>query len=86
LPVLHFEEGPIDVYIFICYLAYLALVPYKHYLGVTGWTGVKDSLLELGRLRKTTLDFGGESGDKISGLTKEQKGIIEKLGFADALF
>ncbi len=35
--------------------------------------------LELGRMRKTTLDFGGESRDKISALTKEQKEIIEKL-------
>jgi hypothetical protein len=32
------------------------------------------------------LDFGGESRDKNSVLTKEQRGIIEKLGFADALF
>jgi hypothetical protein len=24
-------------YIFICYLAYLALARYKHHLGVTGW-------------------------------------------------
>ncbi len=41
---------------------------------------------ELGRIRKTTLDFGGERRDKISVLTKEQKEIIEKLGFADRLF
>ena len=72
--------------IFICYLAYLALALYKHHLGVTGWAGVEDSLDELGRIRKTTLDFGGERRDKISVLTKEQKEIIEKLGFADALF
>jgi len=72
--------------IFICYLAYLALALYKHHLGVTGWAGVEDSLDELGRIRKTTLDFGGESRDKISVLTKEQREIIEKLGFADALF
>jgi len=31
---------------------------------------VEDSLDELGRIRKTTLDFGGESRDKISVLTK----------------
>nr|CBH37135.1 hypothetical protein BSM_06120 [uncultured archaeon] len=30
--------------------------------------------------------MGGESRDKISVLTKEQKAIIEKLRFADALF
>jgi hypothetical protein len=36
--------------------------------------------------RKTTLDFGGEKYDKITVLTKEQKEIIEKLGFADRLF
>jgi len=35
---------------------------------------------------KLLLILVGESGDKISGLTKEQKGIIENLGFADALF
>ena len=58
-------------YIFICYLAYLALALYKHHLGVTGWEGVEDSLDELGRIRKTTLDFGGERRDKISVLTKE---------------
>ena len=46
--------------IFICYLAYLTLALYKHHLGVTGWAGVEDSLDELGRIRKTTLDFGGE--------------------------
>ncbi|KAF5431460.1 Transposase [Candidatus Methanophagaceae archaeon] len=85
-PIRHFEEGNIDVYIFICYLAYLTLALYKHHLGVTGWAGVEDSLDELGRIRKTTLDFGGESRDKISVLTKEQKEVIEKLGFADALF
>ena len=34
----------------------------------------------------TTLDFGEERRDKISVLTKEQKEIIEKLGFADKLF
>ncbi|NQE54022.1 hypothetical protein C5S29_10565, partial [ANME-1 cluster archaeon GoMg3.2] len=85
-PVRHFGGGNIDVYIFICYLAYLALALYKHHLGVTGWAGVEDSLDELGRIRKTTLDFGGEKYDKISVLTKEQREIIEKLGFADALF
>ncbi len=85
-PVRHFEAGNIDGYIFSCYLAYLALALYKHHLGVTGWTGVEASLAELGRIRKTTLDFGGESRDKISVLTKEQKEIAEKLGFADALF
>ena len=85
-PIRHFEAGNIDVYIFVCYLAYLALALYKHYLGVAGWEGVKDSLDELGRIRKTTLDFCGERRDKISVLTKEQKEIIEKLGFADALF
>ncbi|MCK4731657.1 MAG: hypothetical protein KAT65_04280 [Methanophagales archaeon] len=63
----------------------MALTLYKHHLGVTGWAGVEDSLDELGRIRKTTLDFGGESRDKISVLTKEQKVIIEKLGFSDAL-
>ena len=83
---MHFGEGNIDVYIFIGYLAYSALALYKHHLGVTGWAGVEDSLDELGRIRKTTLDFGGEKYDKISVLTKEQRVIIEKFGFADALF
>ena len=85
-PVRHFEEGNIDVYIFICYLAYLALALYTHHLGVTDWAGVEDSQDELGRIRKTTLDFGDESRDKISVLTKEQRAIIKKLGFADVLF
>lgn len=84
-PVRHFEEGHIDVYIFVCYLAYLALALYKHHLGVKGWEGVKESLDELGRIRKTTLTLGGEKIDKITVLTKEQKGIIEKLGFEDKL-
>jgi len=30
---------------------------YKHHLNVTGWEGMEDSLDELGRIRKTTLDF-----------------------------
>ncbi len=52
-PVRHFEEGDIDVYIFIfiCYIAYLALAHYKHHLGVTGWAGVEDSLDERGRIK-----------------------------------
>lgn len=80
-PVRHFEEGAVDVYVFICYLAYLVLALYKHHLGVTGWEGVQGSLDELGRVRKTTVDFGDEKIDKITVLTKEQKEIIEKLGF-----
>jgi hypothetical protein len=60
----------------------LTLARYTHHLGVTDWAGVEDSLDELGRIRKTTLDFGDESCDKISVLTKEQREIIEKLGFA----
>ncbi len=35
---------------------------------------------------KLLLILGGETRDKNSVLTKEQKEIIEKLGFADALF
>jgi len=62
------------------------LALYKHHLGVTGWEGVEVSLDELGRIRKTMLDFDGERRDKISVLTKEQKEIIEKLRFADRLF
>ena len=42
---------------------------------------MQDSLDEMGRIRKTTIDFGAEQIDKISVLTKEQKEIIEKLGF-----
>jgi len=80
-PVRHFEEGAVDAYVFICYLAYLVLALYKHHLGVIGWEGVQGSLDELGRVRKITVDFGGEKIDKITTLTKEQKEIIEKLGF-----
>ena len=43
--------------------------------------GVQGSLDELGRVRKTTVDFGDKKIDKITVLTKEQKEIIEKLGF-----
>nr|CBH38711.1 hypothetical protein BSM_21880 [uncultured archaeon] len=39
---------------------------YKHHLGVAGCASVEDSLDEQGRIRKITLDFGGESSDKIS--------------------
>jgi transposase len=85
-PVRHFEEGNVDVYVFICYLAYLVLALYKHHLGVAGWEGVEDSLDELGRIRKTTLDFGEKTSDKITVLTKEQKEILEKLGFANEVF
>ena len=70
---------------FICYLAYLALALYKNHLGVNGWEGVKESLDELGRIRKTTLTIGGEKIDKITVLTKEQKEIIKKLDFKDKL-
>jgi len=84
-PVRHFNEGHIDVYIFICYLAYLALALYKHHLRVDGWEGVKASLDELGRIRKTTLHVGGEKVDKTTVLTKEQKEIFEKLDLEDKL-
>jgi transposase len=80
-PVRNFEEEAVEAYVFICYLAYLVLTLYKHHLGVTGWEGVQDSLDEMGRIRKTTIDFGAEQIDKISVLTKEQMEIIEKLGF-----
>ncbi|HEY4617542.1 MAG TPA: IS1634 family transposase [Flavobacterium sp.] len=85
-PVRHFDEGHIDVYVFVCYLAYLTLALYKHHLGTNGWEGVKESLDELGRIRKTTLTLGGEKIDKITVLTKEQKEIIEKLDLKDKLF
>jgi len=67
----------------------LALALYKCHLGVAGWSGIEDSLDERDRIRKSPFDFfflGGESRDKISVLTKEQKAIIEKLRFVDALF
>ena len=69
----------------------LALALYKCHLGVAGWSGIEDSPDGRDRIRKSPLDFffggeGGESRDKISALSKEQKAIIEKLGFADALF
>ena len=85
-PVRHFEEGNVDVYVFICYLAYLVLTIYKHHLGVVGWEGVREGLEELGRIRKSTLDFGGKKVEKITVLTKEQKVIIEMLDFTDSLF
>lgn len=84
-PVRHFDEGHIDVYVFVCYLAYLTLALFKHHLGTNGWEGVKESLDELGRIRKTTLTLGGEKIDKITVLTKEQKEIIEKLDLMEKL-
>lgn len=84
-PVRHFDEGHIDVYVFVCYLAYLLLALFKHHLGTNGWEGVKESLDELGRIRKTTLTLGGEKIDKITVLTKEQKEIIEKLDLKEKL-
>ena len=84
-PVRHFDEGIVDVYVFICYLAYLGLALYKHHLGSTGWEGVQESLNELGRIRKTTLAFGEKKIDKTTVLTKEQKDIFKKLGFEDEL-
>ncbi|WP_179293994.1 hypothetical protein, partial [Candidatus Methanoperedens nitratireducens] len=81
----HFDEGHIDVYVFVCYLAYLTLALYKHHLGTNGWEGVKESLDELGRIRKTTLILGWEKIDKITVLTKEQKEIIEKLDLKEKL-
>ena len=84
-PVRHFEEGAVDAYVFICHLAYLGLALYKHHLGATGWDGVKESLDGMGRIRKTTVDFGSEKVDKITVLTKEQKEIIRVLGFEGKL-
>lgn len=84
-PVRHFDEGIVDVYVFICYLAYLGLALYKHHLGSTGWEGVQESLNELGMIRKTTLAFGEKKIDKTTVLTKEQKDIFKKLGFEDKL-
>jgi transposase len=84
-PVRHFDEGHIDVYIFICYLAYLALALYKHHLGADGWEGVRASLDELGRIRKTTLYVAGDKVDKVTVLTKEQKEIFGKLKIEDKL-
>jgi len=46
----------------------------------------KDVIEKIFDCFKNCLDFGGEKRDKNSVLTKEQKEIIEKLGFADALF
>ena len=69
------------MFIFSFAIAYLVLALYKHQMGVTGWKGVQGSLDELGRVRKATVDFGDEKIDKITVLTKEQKEIIEKLGF-----
>ena len=61
-PVRHFEEGNIDeIYIFICYLAYLVLALYKHHLGVTGCSlyNSESQVIRRGVMVtwKTTLDF-----------------------------
>lgn len=85
-PVRHFDERNVDVYIFICFLAYLVLSLYKHHLGATGWEGVRGSVEELGRIRKTTIDFGNETMDKISVLTREQDEIIKKLNLGKKIF
>ena len=41
---------------------------------------------ELGRIRKTTIDFGNETMDKISVLTREQDEIIKKLNLGEKIF
>ncbi len=85
-PVRHFDEGHIDVYIFICYLAYLAIALYKNQLNANGWEGVRESLDEMGRIRKTTLNLGGEKIEKLTVFTKEQKEILKKLSLEEELF
>jgi len=85
-PVRHFDEGHIDVYIFICYLAYLAIALYKHRISSKGWEGVREGLDEMGRIRKTTLTVGGEKIEKLTVFTKEQKEILKKLGMEEELF
>jgi transposase len=85
-PVRHFDEGHIDVYIFICYLAYLAIALYKNKISANGWEGVKEGLDEMGRIRKTTLTIGGEKIEKLTVFTKEQKDILKKLGLNEELF
>lgn len=84
-PVRHSSEGNIEIYIFICYVAYLALALYKHHLGVNGWEGVQDSIKELGRIRKTIIDYGDKKDEKLTVFTKEQEDIIKKLDFKDIL-
>jgi len=85
-PIRHFDEGHIDVYIFICYLAYLAIALYKHRISSKGWEGVREGLDEMGRIRKTTLNVGGEKIEKLTVFTKEQKEILKKLGMEEVLF
>jgi transposase len=85
-PVRHFEEGHIDVYIFICYLAYLAIALYKNQISANGWEGVREGLDEMGRIRKTTLTIGGEEIEKLTVFTKEQKEIMKKLDLEEGLF
>jgi transposase len=85
-PVRHFEEGHIDVYIFICYLAYLAIALYKQRINSNGWEGVREGLDEMGRIRKTNLTVEGEKVEKLTVFTKEQKEILKKLGMEEKLF
>lgn len=85
-PVRHFDEGHIDVYIFICYLAYLAITLYKHRISSNGWEGVREGLDEMGRIRKTSLTVGGEKIEKLTVFTKEQKEILKKLNLEGVLF
>ncbi len=85
-PVRHFEEGHIDVYIFICYLVYLAIALYKNQINANGWEGVREGLDEMGRIRKTALTIGGEKIEKLTVFTKEQKEILKKLGLEQGLF
>ena len=80
------NEGHIDVYIFICYLAYLAIALYKNQISANGWEGVREGLDEMGRIRKTTLTIGGEKIEKLTVFTKEQKEILKKLGLEEGLF
>ena len=54
-PIRRFEEGHINVYIFICYLAYLSIASYKNQISVNGWEGVREGLDEMRKIRKLLL-------------------------------
>jgi len=80
-PVRHFEEGNIDDYIFICYLAYLDLALYKYHLGVMGWAGVEDSLkMNWVEYEKLLLIFGAKLVIKILFSLKIKRRLLKSWG------
>jgi len=84
-PVRHFEEGHIDVYIFICYLAYLAIALYKNQINSNGWEGVREGLEEMGESEKQ-FSLLGKKNRKAYSFHQRTKRDFEKIGSGRGTF